>query len=83
MWRDAVARDLTEAGYAVVATAADGAQALQPTDEQGLRQRRLAGELDVPQAGHQLGEQRLQLHAGQHRAQAEVNAEAEGEVIVR
>jgi len=28
MWRDAVARDLTEAGYAVVATAADGAQAL-------------------------------------------------------
>jgi len=28
MWRDAVARDLTEAGYEVVATAADGAQAL-------------------------------------------------------
>ena len=28
MWRDAVARDLTEAGYQVVATAADGAQAL-------------------------------------------------------
>jgi DNA-binding NarL/FixJ family response regulator len=28
MWRDAVARDLTEAGYHVVATAADGAQAL-------------------------------------------------------
>ena len=28
MWRDAVARDLTEAGYNVVATAADGAQAL-------------------------------------------------------
>ena len=28
MWRDAVARDLTEAGYDVVATAADGAQAL-------------------------------------------------------
>jgi DNA-binding NarL/FixJ family response regulator len=28
IWRDAVARDLTEAGYAVVATAADGAQAL-------------------------------------------------------
>jgi DNA-binding NarL/FixJ family response regulator len=27
MWRDAVARDLTEAGYEVVATAADGAQA--------------------------------------------------------
>jgi DNA-binding NarL/FixJ family response regulator len=31
MWRDAVARDLTEAGYAVVATAADGAQALRVT----------------------------------------------------
>ena len=28
MWRDAVARDLTEAGYDVVATAADGTQAL-------------------------------------------------------
>src|ERR1700758_2965917 len=28
MWRDAVARDLTEAGYDVVATAADGGQAL-------------------------------------------------------
>ena len=28
MWRDAVARDLTEAGYDVVATPADGAQAL-------------------------------------------------------
>ena len=28
MWRDAVARDLTEAGYDVVASAADGAQAL-------------------------------------------------------
>jgi DNA-binding NarL/FixJ family response regulator len=28
MWRDSVARDLTEAGYEVVATAADGAQAL-------------------------------------------------------
>jgi DNA-binding NarL/FixJ family response regulator len=28
MWRDAVARDLTEAGYDVVATVADGAQAL-------------------------------------------------------
>ncbi len=28
IWRDAVARDLTEAGYDVVATAADGAQAL-------------------------------------------------------
>src|SRR6266702_4824452 len=28
MWRDAVARDLAEAGYAVVATAADGTQAL-------------------------------------------------------
>jgi DNA-binding NarL/FixJ family response regulator len=28
MWRDAVARDLAEAGYQVVATAADGAQAL-------------------------------------------------------
>jgi DNA-binding NarL/FixJ family response regulator len=28
MWRDAVARDLTEAGYDVAATAADGAQAL-------------------------------------------------------
>jgi len=28
MWRDAVARDLTEAGYEVVATPADGAQAL-------------------------------------------------------
>jgi DNA-binding NarL/FixJ family response regulator len=28
MWRDAVARDLTEAGYEVVAVAADGAQAL-------------------------------------------------------
>src|SRR5262249_2209245 len=28
MWRDSVARDLTEAGYDVVATAADGAQAL-------------------------------------------------------
>ncbi len=28
MWRDAVARDLTEAGYDVVATATDGAQAL-------------------------------------------------------
>jgi DNA-binding NarL/FixJ family response regulator len=31
MWRDAVARDLTEAGYEVVATAADGAQALRLT----------------------------------------------------
>jgi len=31
MWRDAVARDLTEAGYDVVATAADGAQALRVT----------------------------------------------------
>jgi DNA-binding NarL/FixJ family response regulator len=31
MWRDAVARDLTEAGYQVVATAADGAQALRVT----------------------------------------------------
>jgi len=28
MWRDAVARDLAEAGYEVVATASDGAQAL-------------------------------------------------------
>jgi DNA-binding NarL/FixJ family response regulator len=28
MWRDAVARDLAEAGYVVVATASDGAQAL-------------------------------------------------------
>ena len=28
MWRDAVARDLAEAGYDVVATAADGGQAL-------------------------------------------------------
>ena len=28
MWREAVARDLTEAGYEVVATAADGGQAL-------------------------------------------------------
>src|SRR5580704_18292026 len=28
MWRDAVARDLSEAGYDVVATATDGAQAL-------------------------------------------------------
>src|SRR6202042_3142378 len=28
MWRDSVARDLAEAGYDVVATAADGAQAL-------------------------------------------------------
>ncbi|HEX3963704.1 MAG TPA: response regulator transcription factor [Trebonia sp.] len=28
MWRDAVARDLAEAGYDVVATASDGAQAL-------------------------------------------------------
>ena len=28
IWRDAVARDLTEAGYDVVASAADGAQAL-------------------------------------------------------
>jgi DNA-binding NarL/FixJ family response regulator len=28
MWRDAVARDLTEAGYDVVATASDGAQAV-------------------------------------------------------
>src|SRR5258708_33540941 len=31
MWRDAVARDLAEAGYAVVATAADGAKALRVT----------------------------------------------------
>jgi DNA-binding NarL/FixJ family response regulator len=31
IWRDAVARDLTEAGYHVVATAADGAQALRVT----------------------------------------------------
>jgi DNA-binding NarL/FixJ family response regulator len=31
MWRDAVARDLTEAGYDVVASAADGAQALRVT----------------------------------------------------
>ena len=31
MWRDAVVRDLTEAGYDVVATAADGAQALRVT----------------------------------------------------
>ena len=31
MWRDAVARDLTEAGYDVVASAADGAQALRIT----------------------------------------------------
>jgi DNA-binding NarL/FixJ family response regulator len=31
MWRDAVARDLAEAGYEVVATAADGAQALRLT----------------------------------------------------
>jgi CheY-like chemotaxis protein len=31
MWRDAVARDLTEAGYEVTATAADGAQALRLT----------------------------------------------------
>ena len=31
MWRDAVARDLAEAGYDVVATAADGAQALRVT----------------------------------------------------
>ena len=28
MWRDAVARDLAEAGFEVAATAADGAQAL-------------------------------------------------------
>src|SRR5260370_12485281 len=31
MWRDAVARDLAEAGYDVVATAADGARALRVT----------------------------------------------------
>jgi DNA-binding NarL/FixJ family response regulator len=31
MWRDAVARDLAEAGYDVVATASDGAQALRVT----------------------------------------------------
>jgi DNA-binding NarL/FixJ family response regulator len=31
MWRDAVVRDLAEAGYDVVATAADGAQALRVT----------------------------------------------------
>jgi DNA-binding NarL/FixJ family response regulator len=31
MWRDAVVRDLAEAGYDVVATAADGAQALRIT----------------------------------------------------
>jgi DNA-binding NarL/FixJ family response regulator len=31
MWRDAVARDLAEAGYDVVATAADGAKALRVT----------------------------------------------------
>ena len=31
MWRDAVARDLAEAGYDVVATASDGAQALRIT----------------------------------------------------
>src|SRR5271167_3086886 len=31
MWRDAVARDLAEAGYDIVATAADGAQALRVT----------------------------------------------------
>jgi DNA-binding NarL/FixJ family response regulator len=31
MWRDAVARDLAEAGYDVVATAADGAQARRVT----------------------------------------------------
>ena len=31
MWRDSVARDLAEAGYEVVATAADGAQALRVT----------------------------------------------------
>jgi DNA-binding NarL/FixJ family response regulator len=31
MWRDAVARDLAEAGYEVVATAADGAKALRVT----------------------------------------------------
>jgi DNA-binding NarL/FixJ family response regulator len=31
MWREAVARDLAEAGYDVVATAADGAQALRVT----------------------------------------------------
>jgi DNA-binding NarL/FixJ family response regulator len=31
MWRDAVARDLAEAGYDVVATAADGRQALRIT----------------------------------------------------
>jgi DNA-binding NarL/FixJ family response regulator len=31
MWRDAVARDLAEAGYEVVATAAGGAQALRVT----------------------------------------------------
>ncbi len=31
MWRDAVARDLIEAGYDVVASAADGAQALRIT----------------------------------------------------
>ncbi|WP_245834020.1 response regulator [Streptomyces aidingensis] len=29
MWRDAVSRDLTEAGFSVVATAGDGAQAVQ------------------------------------------------------
>nr|WP_243761583.1 response regulator transcription factor [Streptomyces sp. YIM 98790] len=29
MWRDAVSRDLTEAGFAVVATAGDGVQAVQ------------------------------------------------------
>src|SRR5258708_39311692 len=31
MWRDAVARDRAEAGYDVVATAADGAKALRVT----------------------------------------------------
>src|SRR6202522_448300 len=31
MWRDAVARDLADAGYDVVATASDGAQALRVT----------------------------------------------------
>ena len=35
MWRDGVARDLTEAGYEVVATAADGEQAIRVAARRG------------------------------------------------
>ena len=57
--------------------------ALRALHEVGVDPRRLAGELDVLEPAEQLLEDRADLHAGEVGAEAEVAAEAEGEVAGR